>query len=150
MLKLAEEIRERLHPDLVLFLESIMMSEETFFVFVEGINDPSDMLKGADLMPDEVEGDEDQFIVLYSTNIGLGEHGVGLIYDQRHHKATMTLGVEDINQVVTPVEEHQDMWFPLETVSYAHAIIIGHSMLTLALQGAHQMDRTDQSWQSLH
>lgn len=30
----------------------------------------------------------------------------------------MAFGIKDIDQAVTPVDEHQDMWFPLETASY--------------------------------
>lgn len=96
-----------------------MMAEETFFVFVEGINDPSDMLRGDDLMPDESQSDPHRFVVLYGTNPGLGEHDVGLVYDQKRHKASMALGMEDIDGVIAPIEEHQDMWYPLETVSRA-------------------------------
>lgn len=96
-----------------------MMAEETFFVFVEGINDPSNMFRGEDFMLDESESDPHRFVVLYSTNPGLGEHDVGLIYDQERHKASMVLGIEDIHGVVTPIEEHQDMWYPLETVRRA-------------------------------
>lgn len=95
------------------------MAEETFFVFVEDINEPSEMFVGEYLMPDESESDPDRFVVLYGTNPGLSEHDVGLIYDQKCHKASMTLGLEDIDSVITPVEEHQNMWYPLETVSRA-------------------------------
>lgn len=31
----------------------------------------------------------------------------------------MALGVGDIDSVIIPVEEHQNMWYPLETVSRA-------------------------------
>lgn len=100
-----------------------MMAEETFFVFVEGINDPSNMFRGEDLMPDESESDPHRFVVLYGTNPGLGEHDVGLIYDQKHHKASMALGMEDIDSVIMPIEEHQNMWYPLETVSRAMTLL---------------------------
>lgn len=122
-------IRDQLHPDLILFLESVLMAEETFFVFLEGINEPSEMFKGEELMPDETGSDSDRFVVLYNTNIGLGEHGVGLVYDQKYSRATMVLGLEDIDGVVVPVDEHQDMWYPLETVSWAPAIAIYASIL---------------------
>lgn len=93
------------------------MADETFFVFVEGISDPSDMFRGENLMPDESGDDPHRFVVLYGTNPGLGEHDVGLVYDQACHRAAMALGVEDIGGVIAPVEEHPDMWYPLETVS---------------------------------
>lgn len=99
-----------------------MMADETFFVFVEGISDPSDMFRGEDLLPDESGDDPHRFVVLYGTNPGLGEHGVGLVYDQACHRATMALGVEDIGGVIAPVEEHPDTWYPLETVSRATSL----------------------------
>lgn len=88
-------------------------------MFIKGINHPSDMFRGDDLMPDESESEPHRAVVLFGTNPGLGEHDVGLIYDQKNHKASMGLGIEDINSVITPIEEHQDMSYPLETVSRA-------------------------------
>lgn len=100
---------------MVEFLHTALVTPETLFIFVSGINEPSYFFQGEDLMPDENDRHPDRFVVLYSTNIGLGEHGVGLLYDLHCHRATLTLGIEDVDFVV-PVEEHGEMWHPLETV----------------------------------
>ncbi|KAJ2988999.1 hypothetical protein NUW58_g3691 [Xylaria curta] len=112
----ANEIAERLEPSLISFLQSVVVSGDLppFFFWVEGIATPGDIFSAQEFF----EGDEDapnRFLTLYTTNTGLGEHGLGLIYDQTLHKATMTLGIEDVG-FVTPVDAHNDLWHPLETI----------------------------------
>lgn len=54
------------------------------------------------------EDDEDRFVTLCSTNIGMGQHPAGLIYDQRHQRTAMSLGVEDFDST-HPVEAHEEL-----------------------------------------
>jgi hypothetical protein len=113
----ADEIRERLDPSLVAFLEAIYDVEDlTFFFWVKGITPPSDMwanqLEDSD---EDGDGDGGKFLTLYVTNTGLGEHGDGLTYDQTNCKATMALGIED-QGFARPVEDHRELWHPLETI----------------------------------
>ncbi|KAI0121597.1 hypothetical protein BJ170DRAFT_643460 [Xylariales sp. AK1849] len=45
----------------------------------------------------------------------MGEHPSGLIYNQRRHRAAMSLGIERFD-FTHPVEMHEELWHPLETV----------------------------------
>ncbi|KAJ9151951.1 Major facilitator superfamily domain, general substrate transporter [Pleurostoma richardsiae] len=89
--------------------------EVPFFFWVSGIAQPSDMFPYDNGLFPENDGEHDRFLILYSTNVGMGEHAAGLIYDQVHHRATMALGIEDLGFTL-PVEDHEDLWHPLEAV----------------------------------
>ncbi|EFX05295.1 hypothetical protein CMQ_3364 [Grosmannia clavigera kw1407] len=108
----ADEIRDRLHDSLVAFLEAAEIPKEmwTFYFWVSGIAEPSEMFQDG-----VSNGEADRFVVLYTTNIGLAGHSTGLVYDQRTHRATMALGIEDLD-FSQPPEQHSDLWHPLETV----------------------------------
>ncbi|KAL7621626.1 hypothetical protein AAE478_008952 [Parahypoxylon ruwenzoriense] len=110
----ANEIMDRLDPSLVVFLESIIVTGElpTFYFWVEGIARPVDMFPAEEVFP---EAETDRFLILYTTNTGIVGHGLGLIYDQVSHRATMALGIEDLS-ATQPVDDHRDLWHPLETV----------------------------------
>lgn len=110
------EIIDRLDRQLVSFLESIIVSDKLppFFFWVECITPPADMFPFHDMFR-ECEEEPDRFLTLYTTNTGLGEHPLGLIYDQKLHRATMALGIEDVD-FSKPLEQHGDLWHPLETV----------------------------------
>ncbi|KAI1345505.1 hypothetical protein F5Y01DRAFT_300361 [Xylaria sp. FL0043] len=111
----ANEILDRIDPSLKAFLESINVSEELppFFFWVEGITAPGEMFSVHDMFQNYEE--PNRFLTLYMTNVGLGEHPLGLIYDQKLHRATLTLGLEDMDFVL-PVEQHDELWHPLETI----------------------------------
>lgn len=47
----AEEVRARLQPQVTSFLTSIIIPEETLFVWVEGVSEPSEMFKVEGLFP---------------------------------------------------------------------------------------------------
>lgn len=111
----AEEVRDRLQPQVTSFLTSIIAPKEPFFVWVEGVSEPSDMFKVEELFPDETDTNPDRYLVLYPTNAGLGEHSVGVVYDQVRNLAVVVLGIEDIGFVV-PLERHAGLWQPLETI----------------------------------
>ncbi|ROV90899.1 hypothetical protein VMCG_09974 [Cytospora schulzeri] len=111
----AEELRDRLQPQVTSFLTSIIIPEETFFIWVEGVSEPSEMLQAEQLIPGETDISPDRYLVLYSTNPGLGEHGVGVIYDQARNLAVLVLGIEDA-EYVFPAETHTELWQPLETI----------------------------------
>ncbi|KAK0630503.1 hypothetical protein B0T17DRAFT_598686 [Bombardia bombarda] len=114
----AEQLRDQLDPSVVAFLESIIIHDDyevPVFFWVENIAGPSRMFASANetLFPDEDE--KNDVLSLYLTNPSLGEHSLGLLYDQRHHRAVMALGIEDTG-FFWPVEEHENLWHPLETV----------------------------------
>ncbi|KAK4187555.1 hypothetical protein QBC35DRAFT_515429 [Podospora australis] len=119
-------IRDRLQPDLVSFLESIVVDEKVpFYFWVELLSPPSllfpeNMFWGDDTL------EEDQIVMLYLTNNGLGSHDAGLLYDQHRRRATLCLGIEDF-EFVFSVVEHEDLWVPLERVlgNWVEMVILG-------------------------
>ncbi|KAI0547409.1 hypothetical protein F4679DRAFT_597645 [Xylaria curta] len=95
----ANDIADRLDPSLVAFLNSIIVPEDppSFFFWIEGIAPPAEIFSAHDMFLDCEDEEPGRFLTLYTTNIGLGEHKLGLIYDQKLHRATMTLGIEDVD-----------------------------------------------------
>ncbi|KAI1329990.1 hypothetical protein F5Y16DRAFT_416586 [Xylariaceae sp. FL0255] len=97
------------------------------FFWVECIAPPPEMFSVPEEMFQEYNVKwSDRFLVLYTTNLGLGEHRFGLIYDQKLHRATMALGIEDID-FAKPPEGFNELCHPLETVlsNWVHMISIG-------------------------
>lgn len=45
----------------------------------------------------------------------LGSHTVRLLYDQQRHRAAIPLNQDNIDSV-SHIEEHLNMWYPLETI----------------------------------
>ena len=76
----AEEIRDRLDPSLVSFLEKAYDVDPTllsFFYWVSGLSSPDDLWRNND--PDFAEpGEQWRFLTLYPVNVGLGSDGDGL------------------------------------------------------------------------
>lgn len=116
--------RDRLDAGLVSYLESIIMPDEglSFWVANVGVT-PADeyfFVEDNDLV------DKERFVVLYWSWVEHGGHSVGLVYDQQRHRVAMTLVQENIESV-TPIDEHLDMWVPLETMltNWIYMIRIG-------------------------
>ncbi|KFY27178.1 hypothetical protein V493_03665, partial [Pseudogymnoascus sp. VKM F-4281 (FW-2241)] len=117
----AEEIRETLDPSLIAFLEAIYVGENpSFYLWVSGISPPCHMWFS------HQDDDEGETLTLYMTNVGICGHTTGLMYHQRHCKATMALGIEDMDYS-HPIEDHLELWHPLETVlsNWIHMIQLG-------------------------
>lgn len=112
----ANEVIDRFDPALRAFLESIIVTEglPPFYYWVEGITSPSEMFSVHDMF-EECEEDHGRFLTLYTTNVNIAPHPLGLVYDQKLHRATMMLGLMD-SEFAQPVEEHDELWHPLETV----------------------------------
>jgi hypothetical protein len=108
-----DAIRERLDPSLNSFLDSIYDPQPGFFYWVNGLvmrlSDESFPLEDNDLE------DKERFVVIYDTTPDLGSHCLGVLYDQQYHRASFPLTIEN-SESVEPVDEHEDMWFPLETI----------------------------------
>lgn len=115
---------DRLDPALISFLESIVLPDEGFFYWVNDVAMmPADeyfFIEENDLV------DKERFVIVYGTWPELGSHTMGLVYDQQRHRAAIPLTQENIDRV-SPVDEHLDMWFPLETIltNWIHMIRIG-------------------------
>ena len=117
----AEEIRERLDPALTAFLEAAYDVEGTvFYLWVEGITPPSNM------WINHSGDDEGETLTLYWTNAEICGHSNGLMYHQKQCKATMALGIFDM-EFSQPIEDHPELWHPLETVlsNWIHMIQLG-------------------------
>ncbi|KFZ11087.1 hypothetical protein V502_07752, partial [Pseudogymnoascus sp. VKM F-4520 (FW-2644)] len=117
----AEEIRERLDPALIAFLEAIYDVEgSVFYLWVSGISPPDHMWFC------HFGDDEGETLTLYMTNCGICGHSNGLMYHQRHCKATMALAIEDMDYS-QPIEDHLELWHPLESVlsNWIHMIQLG-------------------------
>ncbi|CAG8066575.1 unnamed protein product [Penicillium salamii] len=105
-------IRARLDPSLNLFLDSIYDPEPGFFYWVSGLE-----MRLADecFFEDNDFEDKERFVIIYDTTPDLGSHCVGVVYDQLNHRASFPLAIENSDSI-EPIDEHWDMWFPLETI----------------------------------
>lgn len=56
-----------------------------------------------------------RFVEIYHTPSELGNHCVGVVSGQQLNRASFPLTIGDIENV-EPIEEHEDVWFPLETI----------------------------------
>ncbi|KAJ5720810.1 uncharacterized protein N7483_008744 [Penicillium malachiteum] len=118
--------RERLTSPLISFLDLIYESEQEFFYWVEGLSiqscDDSFLAEDNEL---EDEG-KSRFIVIYLTHVDFGSHCLGVVYDQQLHRASFPMTIENCESV-EPVDEHDDLWFPLETIltNWIHMIDLG-------------------------
>ncbi|KAJ5206010.1 hypothetical protein N7491_003368 [Penicillium cf. griseofulvum] len=119
-----QAVRERLHPSVNSFLGSIFSPESSFFYWVNGIT----MMLADDIFQDEDNDldDLERFVVIYDTVVDLGSHCVGVVYDQQLHRAAFPMTLENLDSV-QPIHEHEDMWFPLETIltNWIHMLRIG-------------------------
>lgn len=112
----ASEIsRGRLDAGLISYLESIIMPmpNEGLSYWVSDVA----VMPADELFFIEENGldGKERFVILYGSWSEHGGHSVGLVYDQQRHQVAMTLCQENIESV-SPVDEHLDMWFPLETM----------------------------------
>ncbi|KAJ5871208.1 uncharacterized protein N7529_003561 [Penicillium soppii] len=110
-----EAIREHLHSSLNSFLDLIYDPEPSFFYWVNSLEmrlcDESFPCEDNKL---EDEGKE-RFVVIYDTVSELGSHCLGVLYDQQLNRASFPMTLEN-SESVEPVDEHEEMWFPLETI----------------------------------
>lgn len=116
----------RLDPALISFLEMIIIPdpEKGIFFWADDVAvQPADWY----FFWDESELDDmERFVIIYGSPMELGSHNVGLVYDQHRHRAALPLAQENIDSV-TPIEEHLDLWYPLETIlsNWIHMLRIG-------------------------
>ncbi|KAJ5286594.1 hypothetical protein N7478_002280 [Penicillium angulare] len=110
-------LRSRLHPSVNKLIDLTYESENQFFYFVHGLDAQlADewILELYDEYNLEERGLE-RFVIIYGTVADLGGHCMGMIYDQELHRATLTLSLWSFDNVF-PISEHDNMWFPLETI----------------------------------
>jgi hypothetical protein len=56
-----------------------------------------------------------RFIVIYNTTPDVCSQCLGVVYDQQLHRASLPLTIGS-SENVEPIDEHEEMWFPLETL----------------------------------
>lgn len=118
-----DAVRERLDPSLNSFLDLIYAPEPEFFYWV---NDVSMMFCDESFSKEDNLEDKPRFVVIYGTVLELGSHCLGVVYDQQLHRAAFPMTLENLDSV-EPVDDHEDMWFPLETIltHWIHMLRIG-------------------------
>ncbi|KFY40751.1 hypothetical protein V494_03326 [Pseudogymnoascus sp. VKM F-4513 (FW-928)] len=117
----ANEMRERLEPGLIAFLEEAYVVQRSLFHFwVDDLTHPSEMWTNYEC------DDEGETLTIYSINCGICSHSNGLMYHLRHHKAAMALSIFDMD-CAQPFDDHPELWHPLETVlsNWIHMIQLG-------------------------
>ncbi|KAJ5793990.1 hypothetical protein N7457_000589 [Penicillium paradoxum] len=109
-----EALRARLVPSMNSFLDSIYVPSDSFFYWVDGI---SMMFIDDEIFMDEKNEleDKERFFVIYDTECNLGPHNLGVVYDQQLHRAAFPMTIWNTGSL-EPISEHEEMWFPLETI----------------------------------
>lgn len=51
----------------------------------------------------------------YCTISELGGHNLGVVHDQQLNRASFPMTKDNMGSV-EPIDEHEEMWFPLETI----------------------------------
>ncbi|KAL8366347.1 hypothetical protein RB595_004899 [Gaeumannomyces hyphopodioides] len=114
----AEALCPRLHPSVAAFLAAARTPHAPLFYFVSGMAYPNE----GDLFDNwafEILDEPDDTIVrLYHTHMDSceGVSGGGLLYHQRTHLATFFCHPDDIGDYAFPVDEHPQLWHPLESI----------------------------------
>ncbi|KAL1847332.1 hypothetical protein Plec18167_001413 [Paecilomyces lecythidis] len=108
-----EAIRVRLVPSVKSFLDLIFAAEPDMFYWVHNVT----MQFCDENFPDEENelDDKERFVVIYATVCDLGSHCLGVVYDQQLHRAAFPMTLENLDSV-QPIGDHEEMWFPLETI----------------------------------
>lgn len=118
----ADQVRERLDPQLCRFLESIIVPEDEenseLFVWVQGVAAPEEMQNDEILQVFEAEDQQTQdgvtlFALLYPMNMNLASHPLGVVYHQELRRVAFVNTIFDA-ELVNPPDEHEDLWVPLE------------------------------------
>lgn len=112
----AEALRPRIHPSLAAFLDSAMLPPgsrpEPLFFLADHICNPNELFANA--TADLQDMPDDSLVNLYDHGQG-GEFGGGLFYLQGSHRAAVFMHM-DSHDYAFPIDEHPELWHPLETV----------------------------------
>lgn len=110
-----EADRSRLDPSLQEFFKLALTNQDISFHFwVHSLFGPKEMFESPSSFPENMEGEPDRVLTLYAAN-GMAGHSAGLMYDQERHQAYYAISIWEYDWA-SPIEEHQDLWHPLETV----------------------------------
>ncbi|KAF3011737.1 hypothetical protein E8E14_010583 [Neopestalotiopsis sp. 37M] len=125
----ADEIRTRLHPSVVAFLDAAITSvadahlHRPFFFWSRGLSDPDCIF--ANDAGDLYNRPADSLLCLYLPGAN-SESGGGVLYDQVHHRAAVSMDMDAWGSAM-PLEAHMELWHPLETIfsNWIHLLHIG-------------------------
>ncbi|KAF3016568.1 hypothetical protein E8E15_000471 [Penicillium rubens] len=108
-----EATRERLNAPLNKFLDLVYDPRPPFFYWIDGL-----VMELSDeyfIDDNEMEEDKERFVLCYRTIPDLGGHNLGVVYDQQLNRASFPMTTDNMESV-EPIDEHEEMWFPLETI----------------------------------
>lgn len=113
----AEVLRPRLHPSLAAFLDAAILPPDgpprtPLFIWADHFCSPEELFDNItadlkDMLPDSL-------VNLHYPGHG-GESGGGVFYHQASHSAAVFMHMDD-HDYAFPVDAHQELWHPLETV----------------------------------
>lgn len=103
-------------PYLLSFFKSVITNrlDVSFHYWVGGLYDPGLLFESAGSFPENMEDEEGRVVTLYAVGQPIS-HGAGLMYDQKLHRAYFSMTIWEHDHA-SPIEEHDDLWYPLETV----------------------------------
>lgn len=86
------------------------------------------------------------FVSIYDTTDDLGSHCPGVLYDQQLHRGSFPMTLAN-SESVEPIDVHDDMWFPLETIltHWIYLIRLGKVVSGLPDLGSPGRDPTSRS-----
>lgn len=84
-----------------------------FFYWVDGL---AMMLSDETFIDDnKMKEDKEGFVLIYRTIADLGGHNLGVVCDQQLNWASFLMTTDNMESV-EPLDKHEEMWFPLETI----------------------------------
>lgn len=117
----------RLNPGLIYFLQSIILPTPgggLFYWVSDVVIHPADEYFYP--FEDNNSAKKEHFVILHISWSEIGSHNIGLVIDQKRNQVAMPIAIENLESI-TPIHEHLDMWFPLETMltNWIHMLRIG-------------------------
>ncbi|ROV98380.1 hypothetical protein VMCG_07194 [Cytospora schulzeri] len=111
----SEASERHVDPALKEFFKLVIDNQDISFHFwVYGLFGPKHMFESPSSFPENLEGEPDRVVTLYAAN-GMEGHSAGLMYDQERHQAYYAMTIWEYDSA-SPIDEHHDLWHPLETV----------------------------------
>ena len=120
----ADQVRERLDPQLAQFLESILVPTDEerseLFLWVQGVASPDEIQDDEKLETFNAEDQETEdgvplFALLYPMVANLAPHSLGVVYHQELRRVAFVKTIWEA-ELVTPPDEHEEVWMPLESL----------------------------------
>ncbi|KAK2593683.1 hypothetical protein QQS21_008626 [Conoideocrella luteorostrata] len=120
----ADQVRERLDPQLSALLESILVLEgeerPELFLWVQGVAAPSEIqndgiLEAFNVEYERTDDDVPLIALLYPMVMNIAPHSLGVVYHQQLRRVAFVQTMWEA-ELVMPPDEHDDVWVPLESL----------------------------------